>query len=82
MAEVAAAKADGRWAAAYEPQRGVNIPADLAGALEASARARTAFERLDKTGQYALILPVLKATTPAVRQTRLHKAIAKLEASK
>ena len=81
LTEVAAAKADGRWAAAYEPQRGANVPADLAAALDASVRARTAFERLDKTGRYGVILPVLKATTPAMRTARVKKAIAKLEAS-
>ena len=81
-AEVAAAQADGRWAAAYVPQRNVRLPSDLAAALEGNEQARTAFEQLDKTGQYAIILPVLKATTPAVRVTRLHKAIARLEARK
>jgi uncharacterized protein YdeI (YjbR/CyaY-like superfamily) len=80
LAEVAAARADGRWAAAYEPQRNARLPPDLAAALEQNERARTAFEQLDKTGQYAIILPVLKATTPAIRVIRLQKAIAKLEA--
>ena len=78
LAEVAAARADGRWAAAYEPQRNARLPPDLAAALEQNERARTAFEQLDKTGQYAIILPVLKATTPAIRVIRLQKAIAKL----
>jgi uncharacterized protein YdeI (YjbR/CyaY-like superfamily) len=81
LAEVAAAKADGRWAAAYEPQRNAKIPPDLAAALEQNERARTAFEQLDRSGRYALLLPVLKATTPAIRVIRLQKAIAKLEAS-
>lgn len=80
LAEVAAAQADGHWAAAYEPQRNARLPPDLAAALEQNERARTAFEQLDKTGQYAIILPVLKATTPAIRLIRLQKAIAKLEA--
>jgi uncharacterized protein YdeI (YjbR/CyaY-like superfamily) len=79
LAEVAAAQADGRWAAAYEPQRNVGLPADLAGALAQNERARTAFEQLGKTGQYAMILPVLKAASPAIRKVRLQQAIAKLE---
>ena len=33
MAEVEAAKEDGRWAAAYESQRTAETPADLAAAL-------------------------------------------------
>ncbi|HYM53606.1 MAG TPA: YdeI/OmpD-associated family protein, partial [Candidatus Dormibacteraeota bacterium] len=80
LAEVAAAEADGRWAAAYEPQRESRLPSDLAAALEQSERARTAFGQLDKTGQYAVILPVLKARTPAIRVSRVEKAIAELEA--
>lgn len=80
LAEVAAAQADGRWAAAYEPQHNATLPTDLAAALKRNERARAAFEELDKTGQYAIILPVLKATTPAIRAIRLEKAIGKLEA--
>lgn len=78
--EVAAAKADGRWAAAYAPQRNVIIPPDLAAALEGNERAMAAFRQLDKTRQYAVILPILKATTPAIRELRLQKAVATLEA--
>ncbi len=78
LAEVAAAKADGRWAVAYAPQRKAGLPEDVAAALGENARAKAAFERLDKSGQYTLILPVLKATTPEIRVARLKKAIAKL----
>jgi uncharacterized protein YdeI (YjbR/CyaY-like superfamily) len=78
LAEVAAAKADGRWAVAYEPQRHAGLPEELAAALSANAKAATAFAALDKTGQYALILPLLKATTPKIRLARAEKAIARL----
>lgn len=79
LTEVAAAQADGRWAAAYESQRNAQLPPDVAAALEQSERAKTAFAQLDKSGQYAIILPILKATTPAIRGSRLRKAISKLE---
>ena len=82
LAEVAAARADGRWVAAYERQRNARPPADLAAALEQNEQARTAYERLDKTGRYLLALPILKATTPAMRLRRLQKAIATLEGRK
>jgi uncharacterized protein YdeI (YjbR/CyaY-like superfamily) len=80
LAEVAAAQADGRWAAAYQPQRDATFPPDFAAALERNERARVAFEQLDKTGQYAILLPLLKANTPAIRLMRVQKAIARLEA--
>lgn len=78
LAEVAAAKTDGRWAAAYAPQRDAGMPDDLAAALAENAAAGAAFARLDKTGQYAIVLPLLKATTPEVRVARLGKAITRL----
>ncbi|MBB3162254.1 uncharacterized protein YdeI (YjbR/CyaY-like superfamily) [Rhizobium laguerreae] len=78
LAEVAAAKADGRWAAAYAPQRDASLPDDLLAALAENAAAGAAFARLDKTGQYAIVLPLLKATTPEVRVARLGKAITRL----
>jgi uncharacterized protein YdeI (YjbR/CyaY-like superfamily) len=80
QAEIEAARVDGRWEAAYASQRNVSLPPELAAALAQNERARQAFERLDKTGQYAVILPILKATTAERRAARVQKALAKLEA--
>ncbi len=80
LAEVEAAKADGCWAVAYAPQREAGLPDDLMAALAENAAAGAAFEKLDKTGQYAVVLPLLKATTPEVRAARLAKAVVKLAA--
>ena len=44
MAEVEAARADGRWAAAYESQRTAETPADLAAALAQDDAARAAYD--------------------------------------
>jgi uncharacterized protein YdeI (YjbR/CyaY-like superfamily) len=81
LAEVEAAKADGRWAAAYESQRNATIPPDLAAALEHDDRAKAAFGSLNRTGRYAVILPLLKATTPQQRAERLRVTVARLAAS-
>ncbi|MER7111327.1 YdeI/OmpD-associated family protein [Streptomyces sp. NPDC000229] len=78
LAEVAAAQADGRWAAAYTAQRDATVPPDLAQALAARPEAAAHFETLDKTGRYQVILPLLKARTPAGRASRLEKAISGL----
>jgi Bacteriocin-protection, YdeI or OmpD-Associated len=67
LAQVAAAKAGGRWQAAYESQRAAAVPPDLAAALATGARAKAAFERLGKSGRYAVILPLLKARTAHTR---------------
>ena len=56
-----------RWQAAYESQRAAAVPPDLAAALATDARAKAAFERLGKSGRYAVILPLLKARTAQTR---------------
>ncbi|HYN92293.1 MAG TPA: YdeI/OmpD-associated family protein [Pilimelia sp.] len=78
LSEVAAAKADGRWAAAYEPQRTATVPPDLAAALAGDARAHAAFERLGRSDRYAVILSLLKARTAETRARVLAGAVARL----
>jgi uncharacterized protein YdeI (YjbR/CyaY-like superfamily) len=80
LAEVEAAKADGRWAAAYESQRNAPVPPDLAAALAASPQAAQAFGALGKTQQYAMILKLLTARNATARASRLRKATTALEA--
>jgi uncharacterized protein YdeI (YjbR/CyaY-like superfamily) len=80
LAEVEAAKADGRWDAAYESQRDASVPPDLAAALTASPRAAQAFVSLGKSGQYAVILDVVTARTAGTWASHLRKAMTALEA--
>jgi uncharacterized protein YdeI (YjbR/CyaY-like superfamily) len=79
-AQVHVAQADGRWAAAYEPQRTATTPDDLAAALAGKPRARAAYEALGRSERYAVFLPLLKARTPAGRARALRRAVAALEA--
>ena len=79
IAEVEAAKADGRWAVAYASQRDATVPPDLARSLAGSLTAAAAFERLGKSEQYALILDVITARTPATRAAHVKRAIRTLE---
>jgi uncharacterized protein YdeI (YjbR/CyaY-like superfamily) len=80
LAEVEAAQADGRWDAAYAPASEAVVPPDLAAALAASSRAAAAFASLGRTEQYAVILDLVTARTPATRSSHLRKAVAALEA--
>ncbi|MGH8971014.1 MAG: YdeI/OmpD-associated family protein [Actinomycetes bacterium] len=80
LAEVEAAKADGRWDAAYASQKEAIVPPDLADALAASPQAAQAFESLGKTNQYAVILDLVTARTPRTRSAHLRKAMTALEA--
>src|SRR3954452_574444 len=79
LAEVEAAKADGRWAAAYASQKEATVPPDLAEALAASPHATEAFGRLGRTGQYAVILDVVTARTATSREAHVRKAVAALD---
>ncbi len=73
--QVAAAKADGRWASAYASQRTAAVPDDLTAALAADDRARAAFEALSRGERYAVFLPLLKARTPGARARALRRAL-------
>jgi uncharacterized protein YdeI (YjbR/CyaY-like superfamily) len=78
MAEVEAAKEDGRWAAAYESQRTAETPADLAAALAQDDAARAAYDALGRSERYAVMLPVLKATTREARAREVVRAVTAL----
>ncbi|MEU1504031.1 YdeI/OmpD-associated family protein [Kitasatospora sp. NPDC005748] len=41
-------------------------------------RARRAFEALDRTARYRLVLPLLQALTPLARRDRLDRALQRL----
>jgi uncharacterized protein YdeI (YjbR/CyaY-like superfamily) len=75
LAEVRRAQQDGRWAAAYESQKTATVPSDLAAMLDSNPEARKAFEALDRTGRYLLILPLLQSLTPETRRARLRRAV-------
>ena len=80
LAQVEAARADGRWDAAYERQSTAQVPDDLAAALAADDAARAAFEALGKSERYAVFLPILKAGTPGAREREVARALARLSA--
>jgi uncharacterized protein YdeI (YjbR/CyaY-like superfamily) len=71
-AQVELAKSDGRWQAAYIGQRDFTVPADVLAALKSK---RAAFAKLEKGAQYLALLPVLKATTPKLRATRIERFV-------
>ena len=79
LAEVEAAKADGRWEAAYEGQRTATVPEDLQRELDASPAAAEFFAGLDSANRYAIVYRLNDAKKPETRQRRLHKFVAMLE---
>jgi uncharacterized protein YdeI (YjbR/CyaY-like superfamily) len=78
-AEVAAAKADGRWEAAYAGQRTAGIPEDLQHELDANPAAAAFFADLDSANRYAITYRLAEAKKPETRTRRLRKFVAMLE---
>jgi uncharacterized protein YdeI (YjbR/CyaY-like superfamily) len=79
LAEVEAAKADGRWEAAYAGQRTAAIPDDLQRELDASPAAAKFFDTLDSANRYAVIYRLNDAKKPETRERRRRKFVAMLE---
>ena len=80
--QVDAAKADGRWDAAYAPIRSASkdtIPDDLRRAIEASPRARKVFQTLGRQNLFALAFRTNQMKTPAGRARKIASLVAMLE---
>jgi uncharacterized protein YdeI (YjbR/CyaY-like superfamily) len=79
LAEVEAAKADGRWDAAYAGQRTATVPEDLQRELDRNEAAREFFAGLDSANRYAILYRLDEAKKPETRERRLRKFVAMLE---
>ena len=79
LAEVEAAKADGRWEAAYEGASTAKVPEDLQRELDANGPAREFFAGLDSNNRYAIVYRLNDAKKPETRERRLRKFVAMLE---
>lgn len=80
--QIDAAKADGRWDAAYAPIRSASvesIPPDLRAAIDASPRARKTFATLNKVNLFALAFRTNNMKTAAGRARKIAELVAMLE---
>jgi uncharacterized protein YdeI (YjbR/CyaY-like superfamily) len=79
---VDAARADGRWDAAYAPIRSASeatLPRDLRSAIDASPRARETFQSLGRMNLFALAFRTNRMRTPAGRARKIAELVAMLE---
>ncbi len=79
--QVEAARADGRWDAAYAPMRRAteaSVPADLRAAIEASPRALRTFRTLGRQNLFALAYRTNAMKTPAGRARKIAALVAML----
>jgi uncharacterized protein YdeI (YjbR/CyaY-like superfamily) len=75
LAEVERAKADGRWAAAYDSPSKIQPTPELLAALEASPKAKALFEELDSQNRYAILYRVHDAKRAETRTRRIEKFV-------
>jgi uncharacterized protein YdeI (YjbR/CyaY-like superfamily) len=78
LAAVAAARADGRWEAAYAGPASIEPPADLLAALAAEPRAQAMFEILTSQNRYAVLLRIESAKRSDTRARRIARFVAML----
>ena len=79
--QVDAAKADGRWDAAYAPIRNTTaetMPADLRAAIDASPRARKAFATIGRQDLFALVFRTNRMKTADGRARKIAALVDKL----
>jgi uncharacterized protein YdeI (YjbR/CyaY-like superfamily) len=71
LAEIKAAKGDGRWEVAYKSSRTAEVPDDLASALAQNRAAKRFFETLDSANRFAIIYRVNDAKRAETRTSRV-----------
>jgi uncharacterized protein YdeI (YjbR/CyaY-like superfamily) len=77
-AAVEAAKADGRWAAAYAGPATAEVPADLLEAIAAEPEAQRMFDVLTKTNKFALYHRLNAVKRAETRERKIRELVAML----
>jgi uncharacterized protein YdeI (YjbR/CyaY-like superfamily) len=79
LAEVEAAKADGRWEKAYDSPANMQIPEDFLIAISKKPKALAFFKTLNKTNTYSIAWRLQTAKKPETREKRIKAIIDMLE---
>jgi uncharacterized protein YdeI (YjbR/CyaY-like superfamily) len=79
LAAVEAAKADGRWQAAYDSSRNATPPDDFLTALNKNKKAKSFFATLNRANVYAIVYRLQTAKKSETRERRLQAILAMLE---
>jgi uncharacterized protein YdeI (YjbR/CyaY-like superfamily) len=75
QAEVDRARADGRWARAYDGPRDIQEPADLVAALAENHPASDFYATLNRINRYAILYRIQDAKRPETRANRIKKFV-------
>lgn len=71
QAHVDAARADGRWQAAYASGRDMEVPPDLVAAIAANPEAQRTFDGLNRQNRFALAFRIGNMKTPDGRARKI-----------
>ncbi len=71
LSQVESAKADGRWAAAYDKPSDMKVPEDFLAALKKDKKAFAFFQTLNKANTYAIAWRLQTAKKPETRERRM-----------
>jgi uncharacterized protein YdeI (YjbR/CyaY-like superfamily) len=82
MAHVEAARADGRWDAAYPAQSEASVPEDFQKALDESPAAGGFFQTLTGSARYAFLYRLHDVRDPARRAKRIADYVERLSAGR
>jgi uncharacterized protein YdeI (YjbR/CyaY-like superfamily) len=82
LAQIQAAKKDGRWRVAYESPRKMQIPADFLAELAKDKKAHEFFQTLNKTNHCAIAWRLNTAYKPGTRKNRMKKILQMLASGK
>lgn len=78
LVHVEAAKADGRWDAAYAGSKDAEVPADFLAAIKADAVAMATYQSLNAANRFAIYYRLKSAKKPETRAKRLAEMVATL----
>ena len=78
LAEVEAARRDGRWQRAYDSPSAASVPTDFLKALAKDKKAQSVFEGLSRANVYAIAYRLQTAKKPETREKRMRTILAML----
>lgn len=76
---IEAAKADGRWEAAYAGQKTISVPEDFQTALDGNRKAKAFFATLTSANRYAILFRIHHAKKPETRLRKIQQFVEMLE---
>ena len=79
LAAIENAKKNGRWEAAYDSPSKATVPPDFQSALDANARAKAFFQKLEGRNRYALLWRIQTAKKRETRARKIQRYVEMLE---